>query len=242
MTTFKGRRLDLYQKLALLPAVAAGRVEGPGDMARSLWRAVGIEALSVIRESFVAKARGGADEAGITWKPLSAKYVAYQRRHPGLNRKRAYAAKAGRASRPLLSAAQDRLWRAVYARELARLRAKGSSDPSGSAAALAWALVKRAGGKTILGQYGNAPVEIGRDTGRLLASLSPGHPDSILTAERGVVTVGTNVTYAKHFHAKRPLWPERLPQAWQDRLAATFRDGLEGLARGLVEELVARGV
>ncbi len=249
MITVRARRADLYQQLALLPAIVAGKVPDVGGMAQSLWRALGVEALNAVRESFIEKSRGGTGSDGIKWAQLSPRTVAYSRRHPGLNRKRSNARKAGRDSRPLLSASQDRLWRAIFARESARLRKTGHTDPSGSAAALAWAIVKRAGGKTILGQYGSAPVEILRDTSRLLNSFSPGHPACILKAEGGTVTVGTSVVYGLAHHAgnpkrnlpARPFWPQEMPPAWQARIAEVFGDGLQALTQRVVEEIAARG-
>lgn len=210
---WRGNEAELMRRLARLPLLL-----GPqgGEQARRLARALGVEALSIIKEAFIEKGRGGSDQAGIKWEPLSARYVAYGRRHKGLTRKRTAAGKKGRSGRPLLTDAQDRLWRGVYASCLRR------GDDSATAARKAWGVVKRAGGKTIIGTYGGAAVEIGRDTGRLLASLSPGANENVLIAQPGSVRVGTNVKYAPFFHAKRPMWPadpERFPQAWKDRLA-----------------------
>lgn len=235
-----GAKQELYRRLAELPAVLSGRLPDPSGEAQRLWRLAGVEALAVAREAFIEKARGGTDAAGITWAPLKPATVAYGRRHPGLAARRARARRAGRESRPLLSAAQDRLWRGVYARELARARRDGvpAREAQGRAAALAWAVVKRAGGQTVLGKYGAAGVEIGRDTGRLLASLSPGHPDNTLAVRGpGRVVVGSNVAYARHFHAKRPLWPSggSLPAQWEARLAGVVGEGVRALVRRLVE-------
>ena len=224
---FHGSRAALIQRLRALPAQLAGRSDPTGDTADML-TALGVELLSITRENYVVKARGGTDEAGVTWKPLSARYVAYKRRHPGLTGKRTAAAKKGRAGRPLLTNAQDKLWRGIFASTMRRLMNQGHSQAAaaGQAAALAWAMVKRAGGKTILGEYGGTSVEIGRDTGRLLASLSPGSSENILRTGRGEVTIGSNVEYALPFHMKRPILPDAdsFPAVWWDRLAEVLGD------------------
>lgn len=240
--TFRGSRQQLYQRLVILPAQLAGRLPDPTGTVDRLWKAVGIEGLAIIREEFLEKARGGTDAAGITWKPLDPRTVAYKRRHPGLNRRRNYADRKGRGKRPLLTAEQDRLWRSIYSREIRRQLAAGAGqqDAAAQAAVLAWSVVKRRGGQTILMRYGKADVEIGRDTGRLFASLSPGNSDNRLTVSGpGRISVGTNVAYAKHFHAKRPLWPSdgNLPEPWRQRLLGVLEDGIQDVVRGLVERI-----
>ncbi len=109
----------------------------------------------------------------------------------------------------------------------------------GTAAAIAWATVKRAGGKTILGEYGKASVQTGMDTGRLLNSLSPGSPSSVLEPRAGSVRVGSNVAYARHFHAKRPMWPADgadFPKPWLDRLDDILREALVRSLERLLSE------
>lgn len=226
---FRGSLAELQARLALLPLVLTGRSTLASRAMTVMAKSLGVEILNCIKEDFLAKARGGSGADGTTWKPLSEKYVAYHRRHPGLNSKRTKATKAGRGSRPLLSSKQDDHWRAVYASCLRR------GDDSSTAAAKAWGAVKRMGGKTIIGQYGKAPVEIGRDTGRLLASLSPGAPDNILDVRPGGVRAGTNVSYAVHFNAVRPIFPSSVPPAWQERIKAVLEAAMPGLVRELLQ-------
>lgn len=228
--TYRGDAHALLGRLSLLPAALAGLVPGHERAAAAVSRALGIEALSCVREAFVAKSRGQAGSDGITWAPLSAKTIAYGRRHPGLNAKRTRAKKGGRGSRPLLTAAQDRQWRAVYA------SAVRSGKDGAAAAAIAWGVVKRAGGKTILGQYGKAQVQINVDTGRLLASLGPGAAGNVLEARPGSVTVGSNVSYAEHVHRRRPLYPpdDSLPPAWEARLQSVLEAAMPGFIRSFL--------
>ena len=238
--TFRGSRAQLLQQLRELPALLAGRVNDSTQAVHGLMGAVGLQALAIIRESYIVKARGGTDEAGIRWAALSPRTIAYGRRHPKLSSRRRYAAKAGRKSRPLLTAGQDKLWKQTYARMLRRFERAGNPDAEAHAAAIAWKVVKQAGGKTILEEYGKTPVEIGRDTGRVLASLSPGrsaapaNADQVFRITPGEVRVGTNVEYAEPFHRKRPLWPDDpadIPESWWERLGETLEDGLKALLR-----------
>lgn len=227
---WRGSRAELLERLAALPAALAGRVPELADASRAVAQALGIEGMACVRDDFIDKARGGGGSDGVPWPPLSPKTIAYNRRHPGLSAKRTRAARAGRSSRPLLTAAQDRLWRGVYS---GRLRA--GDDPA-TAAARAWAVTKRAGGKTIIGTYGNAQVEIGRDTGRLLNSLSPASPEADIDAVPGSVSVGSNVEYAKHFFAKRPIVPAALPPRWRVRLLDVLDAAMPEFMRALLAD------
>ncbi|MDE2097160.1 MAG: hypothetical protein KGL39_07930 [Patescibacteria group bacterium] len=235
-------RLDHKQAEAILttlPALLSGHAPDPTGLVRQLQLALGVQAISLVRQAFVTKSRGGTDEAGITWKPLDQRYVAYGRRHPGLKRK-----KPGERPRGLLTAKQDERWRKIFAMTYRVLRTKGMPDEQarGNAAANAWNVLKAEGAKTILDTYGKAPVEIGRDTGRLLNSLSPGvggasgNADQVFRTEPGAVIVGTNVKYAAPFHARRPLWPkdDQWPKVWLDHLESTLFAGVEILLRRLV--------
>lgn len=224
----RGRLQDILQAL-----VGRG---SPTRQVEVLWRILGLEALAIIRENYVRKGRGETGSDGIRWDPLSPRYLAYKRRHgPALARRRAYARRVGRPGRPLLTADQDRIWRGIFVSASGRLRGEGVDprEAASLAAALAWNVLKRMGANTILRLYGTAPAEIGRDTGRLLASLGPGHHDNVLRGERGVVICGTNVEYARHFHARRPIWPEadRMGPEWSERIGNVLRDALDELLR-----------
>lgn len=238
---FRGSPADLRARLREAVAALAGRAPDPSGEVAVLLRALGVQALSLVKQAYVEKARGGTAEDGITWDKLSRRYVAYGRTHPGLNSKRGKAAAKGRASRPLLTTAQDKTWRGIFASTYRRLRARGSSDEEArkTAAATAWSVVKAQGGKTILGQYGDAPAEIGRNNDTLFNSLSPGDPNNCLDASAGAVTIGSNVEYAEHFAVRRPLWHDNgddWPEAWKQRLGETLGDALQGVLRRLAEQ------
>jgi len=89
---------------------------------------------------------------------------------------------------------------------------------------------------------GVGTVQILRDTGVLLNSLSPGGPGNLIDAIPGGVSIGTNVPYAiyQHFGTKtipaRRLWPEpyRWPDAWWSDIADEARDGVARLCSKLL--------
>lgn len=222
--------LDLFGRQ--LPKILEGRGDR-ADLMRGLQLRLGVVLLSKIQQAFVVKSRGGVGSDGIRWKPLRPETIA-QRRATAAERKQLGI--GGKRVRGLLTPAEDKRWRAIFYHTYASLVAKyGMSDKEakGKAAAKAWNILKSEGAKTKLAVLGGRQVDIGRDTGRLFKSLSPGVEDrpsgaaeQIFETPPGAVTVGTNVVYASRFHALRPLWPRdgNIPDAWwPDLLKAALR-------------------
>jgi hypothetical protein len=228
---YRGTRADVRAKLAqLVAALSTG-----GEAARGVQLRMGTAALSLIQQAFVVKSRGGMGSDGIKWPPLKRATVAARRPPPQKRR--------GERPRGLLTMTEDKRWRAIYGQSLAWLRAKGESEGSAKARAaqIAWAKLKQAGAKTRLDTLGGRQVDIGRDTGRLLRSLTPGVegspatvPEQVLKTPPGGVIVGTNVPYAAKFHERRRLWPADLPDSWWERIMEAGMRGLvEAAQRGL---------
>lgn len=204
--------------LQSLPAVLAGETGDPN--AGAMLREIGETMLHLVHDDFLVKASGGTGADGVTWPPLHRESVAYSRGAP----KKA----AGERPRGLLTPAQDKRWRGIYASLLGRYG--GGKTAQGNAAAVAWTILKAEGARTVLDTYGDRQVMMLIDSGELLASLTPGsgHPDQVLIvdATTGTVTFGSAVKYAMTLHhgsaAKnikpRPLWPEELPPAWQEKI------------------------
>jgi hypothetical protein len=97
------------------------------------------------------------------------------------------------------------------------------------------------GAKTKLDVLGGRTVDIGRDTGLLFRSLTPGVDDRPSGAEHqvfetppGAVIVGSNLPYAGRFHRDRPLWPGTFPPPWWVALQAAAARGLMVAARQVV--------
>lgn len=213
-----------------------------GAIANAMMTRCGMVALSHIRQAFVAKARGGTDEAGESWQPLSPKTIAYSKtRQRGRGgRTRAEKGRSAHPSQALNSKQQDRWWD-VYRRQLA-IR-KGNK---GHAAAIAWIVLKAEGAQTLVDKYGHRKVEILRDTGILLNSLSPGYSGSeqVFRVAPGQVIVGTNRKGAAAHHKgvpgrlpQRKLWPDpsRWPPGWWADILAELKAGVMDIAAQLIK-------
>lgn len=162
-----------------------------------------------VSAAFVTKSRGGTDEAGDRWEPLSPKTVAYGRGD------RTKGSSSDRPSQALTAAQRVRWWQ-VYRQQKARF-----GGDKGRAARFAWTVVKGMGAVTLFDKYSKRHVEILRDTGGLLDSLTPGKSSacSVFRTYPGEVVVGTVRVGAAAHHAgvpgrlpQRRLWPE--PKKW----------------------------
>lgn len=233
-------RAEVRQAVYQIPQAAMGDF-GAGRVADAMMTRCGLTALGRIRKAFIAKAQGGADEAGDRWKPLSPATIAYSRRHPGLPK-----APQRAAYRPSygLTKKQREKWWETYRRALARFK-----GDKGSAARVAWAAAKRDGAVTLMDKYGNTKVDILRDTGLLLNSLSPGVASGaqVFRVGRGEVIVGTNRKWAWVHHngskngriPQRRLWPDvlRWPGSWWQDIAEQARAGLVDVAIYLIKRV-----
>ena len=224
-------RPQVRQLVTSLPATA----RAGGHIADAMMVRAGMALLGRIRAAFVVKARGGTDEAGLSWKPLSPKTIAYgktrQRGRGGRTR-----AERGRDTHPsqALNQRQQARWWEVYRRQLAIYR-----GDRGHAAAVAWLVLKREGAQTLVDKYGHRQVEILRDTGLLLNSLSPGIQggDQVFRVFGGGAVVGTNRKGAAAHHRgipgrlpQRRLWPE--PRDWP---GSWWRGIIDQIKQGVVD-------
>lgn len=259
---FQGSREDARRIVQDLAGMLTGRVQDSLGIARGVFLAVGFAALSDIKADFVRKARGGTGEDGEKWPPLSPAYLAYQRRFgPGEKaalKKAAGLDKANRfgvaGNKGLLTKAQQKRWNEIFATRLARFAlSMPMAEAKQRAAQVAWATVKAEGAKTMLEVYGRRTVEILRDTGILLNSLSPGRlthgeyakpsgeggEQQIFETLANGVIVGTNVPYAashnygdqKRGIPKRQFLPTDPPAVWLKRWADVASDALLAGAR-----------
>lgn len=263
---FNGARTEAARIIRAIVASLTGRERT--DAARSVFIAMGVAALTEVHADFITKARGGTGADGTVWPRLSPKTLAYGRRFgPGEQAELKRAAGLGRANRSapggksgLLTAAQLKEWRKIYASRLARFAATMPlGEAKAKAAAIAWAVMKSKGAKTKLEVYGNREHEVLRDTGILANSLSVGVISGdgyqrpmveggelqVFELLENGVTVGTNVRYAKAHHEgmnglpKRPILPEdgQIPQLWLDHILDA---GMRALATS-IEYSLARG-
>jgi hypothetical protein len=242
---FRGNAEDARRAIKEVIGRLTGKTPDQGGLARSVFSALGFQALSDVSEAFVTKSKGGTDEAGISWPPLSKEYLAYQRRF-GAGEKTALKRAAGLGpqhnrgiggNRGLLTAQQQKRWQKLFAKNLTWLAARYDiGTAKGIAAGMAWNQLKAEGAKTMLEVFGNRKVDILRDTGVLFNSISPGHFDGndyekpsenqVFTTLTDGVIVGTNVPYAgahdnpqRAGYPKREIFPKRIPTVWMQRLA-----------------------
>ncbi len=218
----RAKRTSIRDALNGIPKAA----RGGGSAAQQMMLRVGMALLGRIKQAFIAKARGGTDEAGDRWIKLKPSTIAYSRRGRTRTEKKrdAYPSQA-------LNTRQQARWWDLYRQGLAIYK-----GDKGSAAKRAWGILKKEGAVTLFQKYSNRQVEILRDTGILLNSLSPGvkSPHQILRAEAGAVTIGTNARYAKFHHEgtrrmpKRRLWPHpsKWPATWWQDVADQMKQGL----------------
>lgn len=235
----RATKSEIRQIIAGLARAMAGREPDHQGLARGVQLRIALKLLSKIQQAFIKKSRGEASEDGIVWNPLLPATIA-QRRMTRQEKKTLDI--GGRRVRGLLTPAEDREWRKIFRSMMAMLRAKGVGEGQAQriAASIAWSKLKAAGAKTKLAVLGSRKVDIGRDTGRMYRSLTPGiegatTPDQIVEVPPGAVIVGSNVPYFPRFHKKRPVWPAQLPEAWWEALIDTANRGLLQAAKKVLE-------
>lgn len=243
VATYHGGRAGLFALLARYMAAAGGDGVMAEEIGRGIATRMGVALLSQVQQAFIQKSRGGTGSDGIRWKPLKPETIA--RRRTTLDERRQLGI-SGRRERGLLTQDQNRRWKGIFASRLTQLMARGmeAGEAKALAASIAWAILKNEGARTLLAVLGSRTVDIGRDTGILLRSLTPGvedrpsgASDQIFEVSPGLVIVGTNVPYASDFHRERPLWPETIPDAW---MRAVNRAAARGISLGLAK-MIERG-
>jgi len=224
----RASREQVVQKLRQLGGMLSGRIADPYGLARAFQLRLGTSALSVIKEDFATKARGGVGRDGIAWPPLSPVTLALR------NRTGAGSAKVVAQLRQDYSSMPEhrrKLIKEHYNRVLALYRADAKGDVTGAKARKHARYILDLMRKeiptsrfiflkhTLEGDlpaeraerlaFFSAWAEMLRDTGVLLNSLSPGvdgpgHPEQIFELTAGSVIVGTNVPYAIFHHSYAP--------------------------------------
>jgi hypothetical protein len=249
--TFVGTREELVQQAELLAAMLTGTKPDTHNIGLMFLSSIGMAALADIHMAFLIKAGGGTDDTGDKWPPLAPSTIAGRRVGP----------------RDSLVA---REWTKVRNREYKKLqnqfkkhegdlyeRFLVSLDPASArqrAKTIAAIRAREHTGLTKLQALGGRNVEILRDTGILLNSLSPGirssggsyskpsgdgGSDQMFELLSGTVIVGTNTSYAaahqtgsKHL-PQRKIVPEGesdIPEEWWDRWLGAAVKSIEATA------------
>jgi hypothetical protein len=161
---------DVLREVRELPGSLAGRrVTLAGNTYRSylmqsIWKDVS--------KAFVTKSKGGEDESGESWHPLSPATIAQRPIGAVLKLRKGI---TGKRVRGLLTPSQDRRWRGIFRSTYLRLVSRlGKSAALAKAGEVAWAILKSEGAKTKLQVFGTRKVRILVVTGRLEASVQPG--------------------------------------------------------------------
>ena len=218
------RRDEVFDALRKIPGILSGSTPDPVGIRDAMRSRITFAFFSLVKEAFIVKARGGTDEAGIKWPPLSEKYLAYGRPMNGRNPPVAGGLAPG-GNDGFMNATQLKKWRKDYAGSLKFLALQlPVGEAKSRAAAIAWNRAKEAGVKTKLGVFGSRSVEILRDRGILFNSLSPGQligsgqsesykptDDQVFENQLNSLVVGTNVEYAFYHQVQpgtRPFWPQ----------------------------------
>lgn len=246
----------ILQALQGLPSAAMGG----GAIADTMMTRVGMVLKERIRDAFITKARGGTDEAGESWKPLSKNTIAYSRRHRYLEgnpqesrvfnraKKKGWIPKSKQrapyAPSFALTDKQNERWWQVFSKYLAIY--KGNK---GHAAAVAWIILKSEGAHTLMELYGDAKVEILMSTGILFNSFSPGlnGTGKVFAVGPGYVIVGTNAPWAAVHHKgskngripQRRLWPpvNKWPSSWWTDMLEQVWSGITDLAQEIIRKV-----
>lgn len=243
---FQGTKDELNAKLQEVVDALSGAGSDASGIGQSVLIAMGMAALADITEAFVIKARGGTDAMGIQWEPLKPETVAARRVGPK-DVKNDPAIKERERIR-------KREYRKAYKRFLMSLPPEAARQ---RAAMVAGIRATRETGKTKMETLGFRNVEILRDTGILLNSLSPGvisgsglnvqyvkpmadgGDQQVFAAGGGVIIVGTNVPYAESHQEgdpsrnlpARPFMPptaDAIPDVWWQNWLDAGTRALEG--------------
>ena len=251
----------LIELIQSLPAILAGRVSDRYGIASGFRARIGHAIFSLIGPNFENLGAGLTGADGDQWPPLTKEYLAYRRRF-GPTEKSELRQAAGLSpgahngiggKRGLLTGDQLKLWKKTFAHFYAKFVMSTSDKQAKShAAAIAWQVVKEAGGKTMLEVFGNRKVQMLVDSGRMAGSLQPGDlhergpdadyqkpggkggPDQLFDdTARYLIILGTNVEYANYHHnaksikRRRRLWPRTFPQNWWRQILGATLSGLQ---------------
>lgn len=252
VVTTKDQKARLTDLVRRLPAMLAGRVPDEGGTAAGFRARLGFAFFSLVAPNFNDLGRGLQGADGDKWPPLSPEYLAYSR-GPESTRHAGGLAPGGKDG--FLSPEQLKLWRRTFADRLAFFIMREADDKAKAhAAAIAWDVVKRAGAKTKLHEFGEGKLpgvdyQILVDRGTLRQSLQYGvlseagpaadyqpQPNQVYDSQSGQLVVGSRAPHAAaHHEAKNPkrrrrLWPERFPSDWWRQILGTAQSGLVRIA------------
>lgn len=219
MIVYRGTRQDLLLQVAQLSAILSGRAADATGIAKAFLMAIGYAALADIRDAYVKKARGGTDAMGVRWAPLRPRTIANRRVGPG-DRNNANVQAWEQARKRELRRIQREFERQegdLYDRFLLSMDA---AEARRRARQIASRRATEQTGMTKIQALGSRNVEILRDTGVLMNSLTPG----VLSAS------GSSMTYSPPSgeggqHQVFKIGPGEVIVGTIDKKAATHQNG-----------------
>lgn len=212
---YRGSRSDLVAMLGRLPSIAAGNDALSMGEATGLALRVGTTAMAIQRDAYIVKARGGTDEAGLSWEPL----------RPSTIRHRLGKTKMSDARRKSIVARYEKRFN-EYQREFSRTRRERFNRD-----------VQQFVPHEILRDDGTLFNSLSPG---LAGEV---RPDGILQVNPGECVGGTNVPYAIYHHSDEPrklradgqpvlpqrrLWaePSQWPQTWWNMIGGSAVRGM----------------
>lgn len=203
---------------AAIHSLPQGVVADAGAAKEQALEDAGIAILARIHEAFITKSKGGTDDAGDRWAPLSPVTLAIRQRKYGSSPVPSRKRKAGGQRYDDVPPARRRLQN----------------------------IIKGKGRTPTRNRYDGLRRDILVDTGALLDSLSPwsDSPDKIFKITASGVTLGTKRKGAMDHHTGNPernlpqrrLWPQ--PHTWPDSWWQDIKDEVvQGIVRSVVERL-----
>ena len=239
---YTGESSALRAKLLRLGPILSGKEPDIGGIGEQVSTALGMWFLAEIRIDYIRKSDGVQGEIGGTWKPLSRMTIENRRQ----GHKFLAAEKAFNEREAIVRAEQQRIFE-----RLAMSIPKNEAMARSKVLAEEYATQKTR--TTYVESRSAMKIQILRDTGVLLNSLSPGQVTSdgryvvqvvpgsdkqIFEPVAGKVTVGTNVAYAADHQdgvpsrrlPARPFFPrkgEQIPERWWERAHDAVNMALE---------------
>lgn len=236
--TFRGTKRELHARMRNLPKYIDGKLPDIYGFGRLFKTRLIYFLFQRIHDAYLVKSEGGTDDAGIKWPPLKQSTIAQR---PLVRGDKIRLGILGKRQRGLLTPAENRLWKGIFASTFRRLAPKiGIEAAKAQAGKLAWAILLSHGAKTKLHTLGKRKVPIGIVTSRLLDSVTPGRltktdyippKDQLCKFHWGSIEFGSKVPYAAAFHKRRKLWPPGYKlKVW---VKDASRKGLEALVQVL---------
>jgi len=250
------QRPELVAFLRSLPGRLTGRVPDPQGIARGFSARIGWVFYMLVAKSFATKGRGGTDEAGDSWPPNTAAYLAYKKGR-AKHRKSRHSYRINRAAH--LDAYDRKVWARANTEALAEnVLSMPYHEAKAAAAITAWAATRAFGADTLIATYGKMPDQVLVDHGDLRRSIQqgeivettgvdadyrPADGNQVYDQGTGQVILGSRDPKAAYHHnskklqhgdgkkgtVRRRLWPERLPAEWLREIVGQAAAGLARL-------------